>query len=160
MSARFHNGLAAATAGACARLAADRGLGTVALGGGVFQNRVLLERTAERLERAGLRVLVPIALPPNDGGISYGQAAVAAARAGAGAERHPVPLFGAGRYGGWVGWSGLGARFLVRLWLRGAVSCCTGRGGRPSPRIDMIVRRNSSAKRSTRSGRVTGTSRM
>ena len=80
VSARFHNGLAAATAAACARLAADRGLGTVALGGGVFQNRVLLERTAERLERAGLRVLVPTALPPNDGGISYGQAAVAAAR--------------------------------------------------------------------------------
>ena len=80
VSARFHNGLAVATAGACARLAADRGLDTVALGGGVFQNRVLLERTAARLERAGLRVLVPRMLPPNDGGISYGQAAVAAAR--------------------------------------------------------------------------------
>jgi hydrogenase maturation protein HypF len=79
VSARFHNGLAAATAAACARVASDRGLGTAVLSGGVFQNRVLLERTAERLERAGLRVLVPRALPPNDGGISYGQAAVAAA---------------------------------------------------------------------------------
>jgi hydrogenase maturation protein HypF len=50
------------------------------LSGGVFQNRLLLERTAEALERAGLRVLVPRLLPPNDGGVSFGQAAVAAAR--------------------------------------------------------------------------------
>ena len=40
----------------------------------------LLETTAAGLERAGLRVLIPERLPPNDGGISYGQAAVAAAR--------------------------------------------------------------------------------
>ena len=51
------------------------------LSGGVFQNRVLLGGTADRLERAGLRVLIPERLPPNDGGISYGQAAVAAASA-------------------------------------------------------------------------------
>jgi hydrogenase maturation protein HypF len=49
------------------------------LSGGVFQNRLLLERTAVVLERVGLRVLVPRLLPPNDGGISFGQAAVAAA---------------------------------------------------------------------------------
>ena len=49
------------------------------LSGGVFQNRRLLERTATRLAEAGLRVLVPARLPPNDGGISFGQAAVAAA---------------------------------------------------------------------------------
>ena len=49
------------------------------LSGGVFQNRVLLERTTAHLEAAGLRVLRPVLLPPNDGGISYGQAAVAAA---------------------------------------------------------------------------------
>jgi hydrogenase maturation protein HypF len=78
VSARFHNGIAAATADACARVAEDHGLDTVVLSGGVFQNRLLLERTAERLD--GLRVLVPRRLPPNDGGVSYGQAAVAAAR--------------------------------------------------------------------------------
>ena len=62
------------------RAVADRhGLGTVVLSGGVFQNRLLLERTADRVERAGLRVLTPRLLPPNDGGIAYGQAAVAAA---------------------------------------------------------------------------------
>jgi hydrogenase maturation protein HypF len=80
VAARFHNALAAATAEAVERLAAERGLGTAVLSGGVFQNRVLLEGVADRLERGGLRVLIPVRLPPNDGGISYGQAAVAAAR--------------------------------------------------------------------------------
>ena len=74
--------VARATARACAQEAGRRGLGTVVLSGGVFQNRLLLERTARRLEGACLRVLVPERLPPNDGGISYGQAAVAAARRG------------------------------------------------------------------------------
>ncbi len=46
----------------------------------MFQNRVLLELCVEELERRGLRVLVPELLPPNDGGIAFGQAAVAAAR--------------------------------------------------------------------------------
>ena len=39
----------------------------------------MLERTARLVVSAGLRVLVPERLPPNDGGVSYGQAAVAAA---------------------------------------------------------------------------------
>jgi hydrogenase maturation protein HypF len=46
----------------------------------VFQNRLLLERVAPRLRRVGLEVLIPKQLPPNDGQISYGQVAVAAAR--------------------------------------------------------------------------------
>ena len=56
------------------------GLDTVVLSGGVFQNRLLLERRERRARARGLRVLVPERLPPNDGGIGYGQAAVAAAR--------------------------------------------------------------------------------
>ncbi|MER5644659.1 carbamoyltransferase HypF [Streptosporangium sp. NPDC002524] len=80
VSARFHNGLAAATARVCARLREDTGLGTVALSGGVFQNRLLLEGLVAALRLRGLRVLTHRAVPPNDGGISFGQAAVAAAR--------------------------------------------------------------------------------
>jgi len=79
LAARFHNSVAAATAAALAGEAERRGIATVVLSGGVFQNRLLLERTRERLAATALRVLVPRRLPPNDGGISYGQAAVAAA---------------------------------------------------------------------------------
>jgi hydrogenase maturation protein HypF len=83
VATRFHNGLADGLAAACARIAAQRGLGTVVLSGGVFQNRRLLERAAAELQRSDLRVLVPRLLPPNDGGVAYGQVAVAAARTGA-----------------------------------------------------------------------------
>ena len=59
------------------------GTDLVVLSGGVFQNRLLLERTVAILSDRRLRVLFPTRLPPNDGGITYGQVAVAAARAGA-----------------------------------------------------------------------------
>jgi hydrogenase maturation protein HypF len=51
----------------------------VALGGGVFQNALLLTLLSDRLAAAGLRVLTARNLPANDGAISYGQAAVASA---------------------------------------------------------------------------------
>jgi hydrogenase maturation protein HypF len=76
---RFHEAIAVATAETCEREARRRGLDVAVLSGGVFQNRLLLERTAALLAGRGLRVLVPERLPPNDGGISYGQAAIAAA---------------------------------------------------------------------------------
>jgi hydrogenase maturation protein HypF len=84
VSARFHAGVASVTAEACSAAAERHGLELVVLSGGVFQNRLLLERSAALLEAAGLRPLVPERLPPNDGGIAYGQAAVAAARDRAG----------------------------------------------------------------------------
>jgi hydrogenase maturation protein HypF len=68
------------TAAAVIDIAQRRGLSTVVLSGGVFQNRWLLEATAMALADAGLRVLVPQRLPPNDGGISFGQAAIGAAQ--------------------------------------------------------------------------------
>jgi hydrogenase maturation protein HypF len=80
VAARFHNGLAAATVAACQALREATGLETAALSGGVFQNLLLLERTVSGLEQAGFRVLVHSRVPPNDGGISLGQAAVAGAR--------------------------------------------------------------------------------
>ena len=83
VAARFHNGLAVATAAACASAAERAEVESVVLSGGVFQNRTLLDRTAALLEDAGLRVLIPELLPANDGGIAYGQLAVAAARLGA-----------------------------------------------------------------------------
>jgi len=80
VSARFHAGVARATAAACTQLAGAAGLDCAVLSGGVFQNRLLLERTAAALQEAGLRVLAPEKLPPNDGQIAFGQVAVAAAR--------------------------------------------------------------------------------
>jgi hydrogenase maturation protein HypF len=64
----------------CRRIRAERGLGTVALSGGVFQNLLLLERCVSALDQAGFRVLLHGRVPPNDGGISLGQAAIAGAR--------------------------------------------------------------------------------
>jgi hydrogenase maturation protein HypF len=84
VAARFHNALAHATVRACSSLAREHGISLLVLAGGVFQNRLLLERVVGGAERAGLRVLTPELLPPGDGAISYGQAAIAAAAASAG----------------------------------------------------------------------------
>jgi len=83
VAARFHHGLADATVAACIDAADSYGVGTVALSGGAFQNRRLLGRVREGVRSAGLRVITPQTLPPNDGQISFGQAAVAAARGNA-----------------------------------------------------------------------------
>ncbi|MBW3658501.1 MAG: carbamoyltransferase HypF [Actinobacteria bacterium] len=79
VAARFHNGLAVAVAEVCRRIADERDLRTVALSGGVFQNTLLTARLVEALRQRGLTVLTHRQVPPNDGGISFGQAAVAAA---------------------------------------------------------------------------------
>jgi hydrogenase maturation protein HypF len=76
---RFHRTIARATVEALAELAAAHATEVVVLSGGVFQSRLLLESVSTELSATGLRVLVPERLPVNDGGISYGQAAVAAA---------------------------------------------------------------------------------
>jgi hydrogenase maturation protein HypF len=81
VAARVHNGIVDATTRICHLVAEQRDVNTVVLSGGVFQNVLLIERTAEALLAAGLRVLVPQRVPPNDGGIAFGQAAIAAARA-------------------------------------------------------------------------------
>lgn len=80
VAARFHNALAQIIVDVCGALRARRGLSLVALSGGVFQNLLLLERTVNALETAGFRVLTHSRVPANDGGISFGQAVIAAAR--------------------------------------------------------------------------------
>ena len=81
IAARLHNTLAALIATVCEAIRAQRGLTAVALSGGVFQNDFLLTRTVCKLEQRGFRVLTHRQVPTNDGGISLGQAAVAAAHA-------------------------------------------------------------------------------
>ena len=83
ISARFHRGLARAitTMALALRGAEDAPrFSSVALSGGCFQNRVLFEETSRRLRAAHFDVLLHSRVPPNDGGIALGQAAVAAAR--------------------------------------------------------------------------------
>jgi hydrogenase maturation protein HypF len=80
VAARFHNGVALAVVEACTALRERTGLRTVALSGGVFQNLLLLGRVVAWLQGRGFRVLTHSRVPPNDGGVSLGQAAVAAAR--------------------------------------------------------------------------------
>ena len=77
LAAAFHETVAAGAAAACAEAAEPR---TVVLSGGTFQNLRLLGSLQRRLQQLGFRVLTHRRVPPNDGGISFGQAAVAARR--------------------------------------------------------------------------------
>jgi hydrogenase maturation protein HypF len=79
IAAAFHETVSAASAAACA----EAGGSTVVLSGGTFQNLRLLATTRAHLEAEGFRVLTHRLVPPNDGGISFGQTAVAAARGSA-----------------------------------------------------------------------------
>ncbi|WP_405395310.1 carbamoyltransferase HypF [Microbispora hainanensis] len=81
VAARFHNAVARVVADGCALIRTACGLSTVALSGGVFQNLLLLGRAVTLLEERGFTVLTHHRVPPNDGGVSLGQAAVAAAMA-------------------------------------------------------------------------------
>lgn len=76
IAARFHETLARSVAAVCARLPPR----TAALSGGCFQNRRLTERLKDVLEQQGFEVLLHRRVPANDGGVSLGQAAVAASR--------------------------------------------------------------------------------
>ncbi len=76
VAARFHNALVEAIVAVCRRIGEPR----IALTGGCFQNRRLTEGAATALAAAGFEVLLHRHVPANDGGISLGQIAVAAAR--------------------------------------------------------------------------------
>lgn len=77
---KIHDALVQAIVQTCLVANAAYSISTVALAGGVFMNRYITEHAVVALEQAGFTVALNVELPPNDGGISYGQAAVAAAR--------------------------------------------------------------------------------
>ena len=79
---RFHSTLANATVAACDQQRTKTGLTRVCISGGTFQNALLVELTVERLRRCGFEVFLHARVPANDGGLSLGQAAVAARRVG------------------------------------------------------------------------------
>ncbi|MDQ6694302.1 MAG: carbamoyltransferase HypF [Chloroflexota bacterium] len=80
IAGRFHRTVVEMLASACVSAREESGQSRVALSGGVFQNRMLLEQLAERLQDLRFSVYTNRLVPPNDGGLSFGQAAVAAAR--------------------------------------------------------------------------------
>ena len=85
MAARFHKGLAKIISTMVIKLVSDqaksgREIKTVALSGGCFQNRILLEQLIMRLDDCDLKIITHARVPANDGGLSLGQAAIAAAR--------------------------------------------------------------------------------
>jgi hydrogenase maturation protein HypF len=76
LAAGFHRALAEGAAQLAARECRRHGLTTVGLTGGVFVNRVLLRLLRDTLQRGGFEVLTHRLVPPNDGGLSLGQAAI------------------------------------------------------------------------------------
>ncbi|HEX6252071.1 MAG TPA: hypothetical protein VFZ56_11610, partial [Gemmatimonadaceae bacterium] len=78
LAAQFHGSVIRAAVDVTVRIAEGAGIGVVALSGGSFQNARLLSGVRRGLEARGLRVLIPRVLGPNDGAISFGQAAIAA----------------------------------------------------------------------------------
>jgi hydrogenase maturation protein HypF len=78
MAMRFHNTVAAMTRDVCVKIRGESGLNSVALSGGCFQNRLLLTRVTGLLDKSGFDVLTHKDVPANDGGVSLGQAVIAA----------------------------------------------------------------------------------
>jgi hydrogenase maturation protein HypF len=74
---RFHSTVVRAAVDSCVNIGRSRGINTVALSGGAFQNRILLGLCVRELEGAGFSVLVHTRVPPNDGGIALGQGVAA-----------------------------------------------------------------------------------
>jgi hydrogenase maturation protein HypF len=77
ISARFHNSIVQFSLEVCKLIRSENNINTVALSGGVWQNKVLLENTIKRLNNDRFDVMIHQAIPTNDGGISLGQAIIA-----------------------------------------------------------------------------------
>ena len=77
LALHFHRRLAGMIVSACEKAREETGINTVAFSGGVYQNKLLLDYSVTMLEERGFHVLRHHLLPPNDGGISLGQAVAA-----------------------------------------------------------------------------------
>ena len=75
MASKFHNTLAQVIVTMAEKVKEEYGIRSVALTGGVFLNKKLLEKTSELLDRKGYRILRPVNYSPNDESISVGQIA-------------------------------------------------------------------------------------
>lgn len=84
ISEKFHHTVARIIVEVCKRIRKEVGLGEVALSGGVFQNMFLLDRSLRWLNDGGFKVYIHNRVPANDGGISFGQAVIASAKARSG----------------------------------------------------------------------------
>jgi hydrogenase maturation protein HypF len=80
IAGRFHRTIAEMLFASCQLARQRTAVNDVALSGGVFQNKLLLEQLLFMLEADGFRIYINRQVPPNDGGLSFGQAAIAAAR--------------------------------------------------------------------------------
>ena len=78
ISEKFHNTVVGLIVDMCKKIRKDTGLKEVALGGGVFQNMFLLTNAYKRLKKLGFKVYIHEKVPTNDGGLSLGQAIIAA----------------------------------------------------------------------------------
>jgi hydrogenase maturation protein HypF len=80
IAAKFHNTVAEFTLNLCGKIRKSTGINKIALSGGVFQNKYLTEKIVSLLEDKGFKVYTQRKVPPNDGGISLGQAVIAGSK--------------------------------------------------------------------------------
>ena len=91
IAAQFHSTVAAAVAEMSDRIRQEENINRVVLSGGVFQNALLLSQVVDALNALGFNVFYHTRVPPNDGGIALGQAAIANARYHKGKEDEEIP---------------------------------------------------------------------
>jgi hydrogenase maturation protein HypF len=80
IATKFHHGLGKIIANTAQKLCQENGITQVALTGGVFQNTILLHQVKKSLQQLDINVITHSLIPPNDGGLSLGQAVIAAAK--------------------------------------------------------------------------------